>query len=91
MTILDPLTGRTVSIDRPPCNPRRAYDAEGREIPPMTLGNMREHGVRGPSPRTVRKSAADRRGRSMSITCLTTSRCPTWRCAYAARPAARGT
>jgi hypothetical protein len=30
----------------PPRNPRRAYDAEGREIPPMSLGNMREHGVR---------------------------------------------
>ena len=26
-------------------NPRRAYDAEGREIVPMTLANMREHGV----------------------------------------------
>jgi hypothetical protein len=27
-------------------SPRRAYDADGREIPPMSLGNMREHGVR---------------------------------------------
>ena len=27
-------------------NPRRAYDEHGREIQPMTLGNMREHGVR---------------------------------------------
>jgi hypothetical protein len=27
-------------------NPRRAYEGEGREIPPITLGNMREHGVR---------------------------------------------
>jgi hypothetical protein len=27
-------------------NPRRAYDADGNEIPPMSLGNMREHGVR---------------------------------------------
>ena len=27
-------------------NPRRAYDREGREIEPMTLGNMREHRVR---------------------------------------------
>jgi hypothetical protein len=27
-------------------NPRRAYDAEGREIEPMSLANMREHGVR---------------------------------------------
>jgi len=26
--------------------PRRAYDPNGREIEPMTLGNMREHGVR---------------------------------------------
>jgi hypothetical protein len=25
---------------------RRARDADGREIPPMTLANMREHGVR---------------------------------------------
>src|SRR5215216_6242344 len=45
MTILDPLTGRAVSIARPPRNLRRAYDADGREIPPMTLANMREHGV----------------------------------------------
>jgi len=27
-------------------NPRQAYGAEGREIEPMTLANMREHGVR---------------------------------------------
>lgn len=27
-------------------NSRRAYDAEGREIAPMPLSNMREHGVR---------------------------------------------
>ena len=27
-------------------NPRRAYDREGHEIEPMTLGNMRQHGVR---------------------------------------------
>jgi hypothetical protein len=26
-------------------NPRRAYDANGAEIPPMTIGNMREWGV----------------------------------------------
>lgn len=26
----------------PARNPRRAYDREGREIPPMTLGNMRK-------------------------------------------------
>jgi hypothetical protein len=30
----------------PPRNPRRAFDADGREIPPMSLGNMRAHGVR---------------------------------------------
>jgi hypothetical protein len=41
MTILDPLTGQTVSIDRPPRNPRWAYDKDGSEIPPMTLANMR--------------------------------------------------
>jgi hypothetical protein len=33
-------------MTRPPRNPRRAYDADGREIRPMSLGNMREHGVR---------------------------------------------
>jgi hypothetical protein len=33
-------------MPHPPRNPRRADDAEGREIPPMTLANMREHGVR---------------------------------------------
>ena len=27
-------------------NPRRTYDEHGREIEPMTLANMREHGVR---------------------------------------------
>ncbi|GEO17062.1 hypothetical protein [Microvirga aerophila] len=27
-------------------NPRRAYDEQGREIPPMTLGSMREQGIR---------------------------------------------
>ena len=27
-------------------NPRRAYDADGREIEPMPLSNMCEHGVR---------------------------------------------
>jgi hypothetical protein len=32
-------------MTRPPRNPRRAYDAEGREIAPMSLGDMREHGV----------------------------------------------
>src|ERR687897_116541 len=33
-------------MTRPPRNPRRAYYADGNEIRPMTLGNMREHGVR---------------------------------------------
>ena len=33
-------------MNRPPRNPCRAYDHDGNEIPPMTLGNMREHGVR---------------------------------------------
>src|SRR5215210_8068447 len=33
-------------MTRPPRNPHRAYDHDGREIPPMSLGNMREHGVR---------------------------------------------
>jgi hypothetical protein len=27
-------------------SPRPAYDAEGREIEPMSIANMREHGVR---------------------------------------------
>ncbi len=26
--------------------PRRAYDGQGNEIPPMTLGNMRSQGIR---------------------------------------------
>jgi len=34
------------TMTRPPRNPRRAYDADGRMVKPMTLGNMREHGVR---------------------------------------------
>src|SRR5688500_18337476 len=33
------------SMSRLHRNPRRAYDHDGREIPPMTLGNMREHGI----------------------------------------------
>ena len=33
-------------MTRPARNPRRAYDHDGREIPPMSLRNMREHGVR---------------------------------------------
>ena len=33
-------------MTRSPRNPRGAYDAEGREIPPMTPATMREHGVR---------------------------------------------
>jgi hypothetical protein len=32
-------------MTRAPRNPRRAYDAAGREILPMTLANMRENGV----------------------------------------------
>ena len=27
-------------------NPRRAYDRDGRELEPMTLANLRRHGVR---------------------------------------------
>src|SRR5215216_2234835 len=27
-------------------NPRRAYNSDGREIEPMPLANMRQHGVR---------------------------------------------
>jgi hypothetical protein len=33
-------------MTHPPRNPRCAYDAEGRAIPLMSLGTMREHGVR---------------------------------------------
>ena len=32
-------------MTRPGRNPRRAYDAEGNEIPPMLLGSMRARGV----------------------------------------------
>jgi hypothetical protein len=30
-------------------NPRRAFDSDGVEIPPMTIGNMRSQGVRSVS------------------------------------------
>jgi hypothetical protein len=33
-------------MTRPPRNPRRAYDPDGNELRPMSLRNMREHGVR---------------------------------------------
>jgi hypothetical protein len=33
-------------MNRPPRNPRRSYLSDGTEIPPMTLENMRAHGVR---------------------------------------------
>jgi hypothetical protein len=33
-------------MTRPPRNPRRVYDANAWKIPPMTLANMRENGVR---------------------------------------------
>ena len=32
-------------MTRPGRDPRRAYDEEGRQIPPMTLGNMRSQRV----------------------------------------------
>ena len=35
--------GALASVSR---NPRRAYDADGKEMEPMSLANMREHGVR---------------------------------------------
>ena len=33
-------------VAHPPRNPRRAYDADRHEIRPMSLGNLREQGVR---------------------------------------------
>jgi hypothetical protein len=33
-------------MNRLPRDPRRAYDSDGNEIRPMSLRNMREHGVR---------------------------------------------
>jgi len=36
----------SVPLARSPRNPRRASDKDGNEIPPMTLANMREHGLR---------------------------------------------
>jgi len=39
------IPGYGAPLTRPPRNPRHAYDADGREIRPMDLGNMREHGV----------------------------------------------
>ncbi len=32
-------------MTKPGQNPRRAYDAEGNEFEPMTLADMRRHGV----------------------------------------------
>jgi hypothetical protein len=46
---MEPIRTKRTEIDmmtRPPRNPRWAYDADGHEIRPMSLGNMREHGVR---------------------------------------------
>ena len=51
LNLMDVHTGKIPGRRRNPVssaarNPRRAYDHDGREIPPMTLGNMRAHGVR---------------------------------------------
>jgi hypothetical protein len=53
-------------VARPPRNTGRSYDADGREIKPMNLGNMREHGVRSvaaenfPVPDVALRGLADR-------------------------------
>jgi hypothetical protein len=75
-------------MTRPPRNPRRAYDAGGHEIRPMSLGTMREHGVR-----SVLASCQDTvaRARSTWTACPISSRCPTCRCACGARRAGCGT
>jgi hypothetical protein len=62
----------------------------GREIPPMTLANMREHSVRSVTAH-CQDIGCGHAGWSMWITCPTMCRCPMWRCVCAARPAARGT
>jgi hypothetical protein len=74
------------SAVRPPRNPRRAYDEHGREIEPMTLGNMREHGVR-----SVDAPCEDcrHRRRSMSMRYPITCTCPTWRSSSGAPRAGR--
>jgi hypothetical protein len=37
---------RSPLLTRPPRNPHRAYDADGYEIPPLTLDSMRAQGAR---------------------------------------------
>jgi hypothetical protein len=67
-------------------NPRRSYDAEGREIPPMPLSNMRWHGVRSVNAECLRC----RHEATVNVDALPmTFRCPTWRCGCDARRAAR--
>jgi hypothetical protein len=52
-TMLDVIPHERKVMTRPPRNTRRAYDHEGREIRPMSLGNMREHGVRAASDHSL--------------------------------------
>jgi hypothetical protein len=71
-------------------NPRRAYDAEGNEIRPMSLGNMREHGVR--SVLAICQKVSCGHSGSVNVDDLPDDfRCRTCRCACGARPAARAT
>ena len=55
-------------------NPRRAYDSNRQEIPPMTLGGMRALGVRSIAA-WCEAIGCDTRRPSMSTACPTTFRC----------------
>jgi hypothetical protein len=75
-------------LTRPRRNPRREYDADGNEIRPMSLGNMREHGVR--SVLAICQDASCGYSASINVDDLP-SPCPMWRCACGARTAVPGT
>jgi hypothetical protein len=53
-------------VTRPPRNPRRAYDADGREIRPMTLTPSGAQAGRGFSFRTVKKKERPSGTRALS-------------------------
>jgi hypothetical protein len=77
-------------MTRPPRNPRRAYDHHGREIRPMSLGNMRAHGVR--SVLALCQEASCGHAGSLNVDDLPDDfPCLMYRCACGALRAARAT
>jgi hypothetical protein len=77
-------------MTRPSRNPRRAYNADGCEIRPMSLGNMREHGVR--SVLAICQEASCGHSGSVNADDLPDDFPePMWFCACDARCAARAT